>query len=54
MAYNLVTKQPTMTAVISGNISWIDCHLFSELKQNLGGHTFKADRNLETVATKWR
>jgi hypothetical protein len=43
-----------MIAVISENMSSMDCHLLSELKQNLGGQTFKAERNLETVATKWR
>jgi len=54
MAYNLVTKQPTTIAVISVNMSSMDCNLLPELKQNLCDHTFKADRILERVATKWR
>jgi hypothetical protein len=41
-----------MIAVISENMSSLDCHLLSELKQNLGGQTFKTDRNLENSRDK--
>jgi len=33
MAYNLVTKQPTTIALISVNMSSMDCNLLPELKQ---------------------
>jgi hypothetical protein len=35
------------------NSSPSDCHLFTALKQNLGGHKFKDDREVQTVVTRW-
>jgi hypothetical protein len=36
---------------LSRDLVAIDDHLFTARKQNLDGHKFKDDRNLETVLT---
>jgi hypothetical protein len=30
-----------------------DCHLFTELKHNLGGHKFKENGCVDTAVTRW-
>lgn len=53
MANKLVTKEPTLISLDEGNSSLADCHPCRALKQNLGGHDFKANRDEVTVATRW-
>jgi hypothetical protein len=49
--YSFVSKKFTRTAVILLKLSPSDSHFFSELKQILGGHKFKAHRNVEELGS---
>jgi hypothetical protein len=53
MWHNFVNKDPTLIVITSGNQSSSEYLLFPELKQNLGGHNFKDNRELETAVTRW-
>jgi hypothetical protein len=52
MTYILVTK-PTVIAIISGGFSSPSAFMFPAPIQNLVGHKFKDDRDVETVVTRW-
>jgi hypothetical protein len=50
MTCNFVTRLPELTAVISVESS-NDCGMYTAAKQNRGGHTFKVEREGQTVVT---
>jgi hypothetical protein len=50
MAHNFVSKERTLIVIISEEFFAFDCHLFPARKQSLGGHSFKDDSWLATVA----
>jgi len=51
MTCNFVTREPALAAVMSVASSK-DCHMFTAAKQNLGGSTFKAESEGQTVVTR--
>jgi len=53
MASTLVTKAPALISLDDGNSSPSDCHPCPALKQNFGGHDFKAKRDELTFVTRW-
>jgi hypothetical protein len=55
MAYNPVTKEPTLIVITSTscNSPPSDLHPFTALKQNLRGHRFKDSREVDTIVTRW-
>jgi hypothetical protein len=53
VAYNSVTTEPKLTAIIQGKSSPSDYHLFTVPKRNFDGHKFKDGREVEAVVTRW-
>lgn len=51
-AYNSVTKNLHWLWLWQGTLSPSDYHLFTALNQNLGGHRFTDDRDVETGVTR--
>jgi len=49
ITYSFVSKKSTSTAIMLLKFSPNDSHLFPELEQILGGHKFKADREVEQL-----
>jgi hypothetical protein len=47
--YSFVSKKSTRTAIMLPKLSPGDSYLFPELKQILGGHKLKADREVEQL-----
>ena len=39
--------------IYEGNLSPSDCHLFPEMKQNLGYHKFQDNREVKSIVTQW-
>jgi hypothetical protein len=52
VTYDLVTKEPIL--IVSGKFVFGRFSCVSAQKQNFGGHKFKRDREVETVATRWQ
>jgi len=53
IAYSTVAKEPTMTVITSRNSPRSYLRPFTGLKQNLGGHIFQDDREVDTDVTRW-
>jgi hypothetical protein len=49
MAYNFVTKEPTIIVAVSGEVADKHYNLFLLLKQTLGFHEFKDDSEMKTL-----
>lgn len=47
IAFDFLTKQPTLSVIMSGELSPSDCHMFPGLQQHLGDH------NLNIIA-RWK